>query len=168
MHLSTDPIPVVDVMNRLFAALMFLSFLSLAMIGCESRERRVNFQDCDEEWQTKVTLSEFLQRLNRFNTIASEEDKRSMSSIRTLHGLWSLLHEKHDSEGALAPTPTDKAYPMYMMDAWNQPYALEIKTIGQTTTIRIASKPPQGKEISVEATFDEKGGRTRRSWDSYN
>jgi len=98
--------------------------------------------------------------LARFFSISDEADRQALLHVRTLDELWVLLQKKDYIIEPLVPSPVENHY---LIDAWNQPYILEVNGNNKKTVIRILSLG-QGKPQYVEITYDGIDVRERFSW----
>jgi len=126
------------------------------------QDRRPNFEDCDEAWQTSMKLSNIQNSFGHFNQLADKSDREAIRKVQTIDELWALFHKKYSGGQPLAPSPKEENYLEYTKDGWNQTFILEIKLNVNSTVIRILSKAPAYQRW-VEMNVDEKGGSTRRS-----
>jgi len=155
-------------MNRivlLVASFLLLVMSVVAVVLVRNRDRNAKIHDGDEEWQTKLSLSLYVQRaLGRFNQLADETDRRKIRQVRSLDELWSVIRSKVDRDGPLVPSPRDSDYVNYITDGWKYPFRLSVVVLNDVTIVRIASDGSP-KKLYVEAKVDSKGGSTRASWD---
>jgi hypothetical protein len=137
---------------------------AIAVLITFEERRRLKYNDADERFITRYSLSEIGRALNRFIKTSDALDRKAIQAVRTLEELWALVHKKIDFGKPIVPGPSDENYPVYIRDGWKKRYVLELKVIEDVTVIRISSTG-KGKDLFVEASIDEHGGYRKQSWD---